>query len=121
MNKINKFKKLIKDLDKLDFKDIMLQRYVTGREAIGEIYDSYNKGIHLIGSAGCGFYALSDQEYFSLLVEIIGPYTVMKGNTYRILLNDRDNQLNRKRKTKAEYSEYLAKLINIYNHTEDKG
>jgi hypothetical protein len=116
--------KLNEDLKIIYFRVTMSHKYfllVNPEERVSvetatEIEKKYIDGIMRIKKAtGEGLYKLSDQEYFSLLVELIGPHDIISAEAYFVALEFRDLKLGRKRKSTLEYYEYLDKLKNIYN------
>jgi hypothetical protein len=104
--------KLKKDLIKLDFKDIILQGYMMGwksSENEDELFNKYLIGYNLICTtfSSFGLYALSDQDFYNILNELLGPYNDITTQTYNLLLIKRDQHLNNCKESEEYYEKYL--------------
>jgi hypothetical protein len=104
--------KIKEALDKLDFKDIILQGYMMGRESFeneDELFNKYLIGYNLICTtfSSFGLYTLSDQDFYNILNELLGPYNDITTQTYFYIIIKRHQHLNNCKESEEYYEKYL--------------
>jgi hypothetical protein len=99
--------KLKTDLADICFTVKMMDNYLSVK-----LDDKYQEGLEMITKAiKEGLYQLNNDEFYSMLKELIGSYDLVSTDTYYVALQYIDFKLLRQRKSTLEYFKYLGKLM----------